>query len=72
MTVIVKFLSTDSKFLFCLFSQAGKFYSTVGFEGFMTTVVCAGMSPVTSLLDLITQVRHKPVENEIVLQFKGT
>uniref|UniRef100_A0A1B6FIX8 3-dehydrosphinganine reductase n=1 Tax=Cuerna arida TaxID=1464854 RepID=A0A1B6FIX8_9HEMI len=35
---------------------AGKFFSTVGFEGFMLTTVCAGMSPITSLIDLLSQV----------------
>ncbi|XP_021921360.1 3-ketodihydrosphingosine reductase isoform X2 [Zootermopsis nevadensis] len=34
----------------------GNFYSTVGSEGFMLTTLCAGMAPVSSVLELITQV----------------
>lgn len=36
--------------------QKGKFISTVGFEGFLQSTVCAGMSPVTSFFDLLIQV----------------
>ena len=32
--------------------------STVGFEGFLQSIVCAGMSPVSSMFDLIIQVKH--------------
>jgi 3-dehydrosphinganine reductase len=35
---------------------AGNFYSTVGAEGFMLTTLCAGMTPVSSVLELVTQV----------------
>ncbi|XP_054285807.1 3-ketodihydrosphingosine reductase [Macrosteles quadrilineatus] len=35
---------------------AGRFFSTVGFEGFMLVTTCAGMAPVTSLIDLFCQV----------------
>lgn len=35
---------------------AGNFYSTVGAEGFMLTTLCAGMTPVSSLFELVTQV----------------
>ncbi|XP_057370953.1 3-ketodihydrosphingosine reductase-like [Daphnia carinata] len=34
----------------------GKFVSTVGLEGFLQSTVCAGMSPVTSFVDLLIQV----------------
>ncbi|XP_076288082.1 3-ketodihydrosphingosine reductase [Lasioglossum baleicum] len=34
---------------------AGKFFSTVGVEGFMLTTLCSGMSPVGSLIELIVQ-----------------
>lgn len=35
---------------------AGNFYSTVGSEGFLLSNLCAGMSPVCSVLDLAIQV----------------
>jgi len=31
--------------------------SSVGFEGFMQSTVCIGMSPVTSVIELILQVK---------------
>lgn len=34
---------------------AGKFFSTVGIEGFMLTVLCAGMSPFNSIMELLSQ-----------------
>ncbi|CAD6227364.1 GSCOCG00006133001-RA-CDS [Cotesia congregata] len=34
---------------------AGRFFSTVGFEGFMLTTLSAGMSPVSSLAELFLQ-----------------
>ena len=34
---------------------AGKFFSTVGIEGFMLTVLCAGMSPFSSIAELVVQ-----------------
>lgn len=34
---------------------AGKFFSTVGIEGFMLTVLCAGMSPFNSIIELLSQ-----------------
>ncbi|XP_012282094.1 3-ketodihydrosphingosine reductase [Orussus abietinus] len=34
----------------------GKFFSTVGFEGFMLTTLCAGMSPLSSISEMILQV----------------
>jgi hypothetical protein len=42
--------------LYFSFLQAGNFYSTVGAEGFMLTTLCAGMTPVSSLFELVTQV----------------
>ena len=36
--------------------QAGNFYSSVGSEGFLLCNLCAGMSPVCSVLDLAIQV----------------
>ena len=37
--------------------QKGKFTSTVGFEGFLQSVVCIGMAPITSFFDLLLQVK---------------
>ena len=37
-------------------SLSGKFYSTIGLEGFMLTTMCAGMGPITHLSDFIFQV----------------
>nr|XP_033206348.1 3-ketodihydrosphingosine reductase [Bombus vancouverensis nearcticus]XP_033206349.1 3-ketodihydrosphingosine reductase [Bombus vancouverensis nearcticus] len=34
---------------------AGKFFSTVGMEGFMLTVLCSGMSPLNSIRELFLQ-----------------
>ncbi|XP_078046615.1 3-ketodihydrosphingosine reductase [Augochlora pura] len=34
---------------------AGKFFSTIGVEGFMLTVLCSGMSPVGSITELLVQ-----------------
>ncbi|CAK9805015.1 3-ketodihydrosphingosine reductase [Anthophora plagiata] len=34
---------------------AGKFFSTVGTEGFMLTVLCSGMSPFSSIKELLVQ-----------------
>ncbi|XP_026673084.1 3-ketodihydrosphingosine reductase [Ceratina calcarata] len=34
---------------------AGKFFSTVGLEGFLLTVVCAGMSPFNSIFEVLAQ-----------------
>ncbi|XP_017761187.1 PREDICTED: 3-ketodihydrosphingosine reductase [Eufriesea mexicana] len=34
---------------------AGKFFSSIGVEGFMLTVLCSGMSPFHSILDLLLQ-----------------
>nr|XP_034195856.1 3-ketodihydrosphingosine reductase isoform X2 [Osmia lignaria] len=34
---------------------AGKFFSTVGIEGFMLTVLCVGMSPFNSIMELLSQ-----------------
>ncbi|XP_053975699.1 3-ketodihydrosphingosine reductase-like [Hylaeus volcanicus] len=34
---------------------AGKFFSTVGMEGFVLTVLCCGMSPFSSIIELIIQ-----------------
>ncbi|KOC69550.1 3-ketodihydrosphingosine reductase [Habropoda laboriosa] len=34
---------------------AGKFFSTVGTEGFMLTVLCCGMSPFSSIKELLVQ-----------------
>ncbi|XP_076179188.1 3-ketodihydrosphingosine reductase [Ptiloglossa arizonensis] len=34
---------------------AGKFFSTVGVEGFILTAVCCGMSPFSSVLELLVQ-----------------
>ena len=39
-----------------LYFQAGNFYSSVGSEGFLLCNLCAGMSPVRSVLDLAIQV----------------
>ena len=39
-----------------LYFQAGNFYSSVGSEGFLLCNLCAGMSPVCSVLDLAIQV----------------
>ena len=36
--------------------QNGKFFSTVGFDGFILSILCAGMSPFTSMCELILQV----------------
>ncbi|XP_046449073.1 3-ketodihydrosphingosine reductase-like [Daphnia pulex] len=36
-------------------SLKGKFISTVGFEGFLQSVVCIGMAPITSVFDLLVQ-----------------
>ncbi|XP_032668340.1 3-ketodihydrosphingosine reductase [Odontomachus brunneus] len=36
--------------------RAGKFFSTVGQEGFILTTLCAGMSPFTSISELVLQV----------------
>ncbi|KAF2361590.1 Short-chain dehydrogenase/reductase SDR [Trinorchestia longiramus] len=35
---------------------AGRFFSTVGIEGFMLTTLCAGMGPVTYLWDFVAQI----------------
>lgn len=34
----------------------GSFITTVGFEGYITTTLCAGMSPFTSVIELFSQV----------------
>ncbi|KZC10134.1 PREDICTED: 3-ketodihydrosphingosine reductase [Dufourea novaeangliae] len=34
---------------------AGKFFSTVGVEGFILTVLCSGMSPFSSIVELVVQ-----------------
>lgn len=41
-----------------LFKDAlnGKFFSTVGMEGFLLSNLCCGMSPFTSIFELITQI----------------
>jgi hypothetical protein len=39
-----------------LYFQAGNFYSSVGSEGFLLCNLCAGMSPISSVLDLAIQV----------------
>jgi len=39
-----------------LYFQAGNFYSSVGSEGFLLRNLCAGMSPLCSVLDLAIQV----------------
>ena len=40
----------------CFFFQKGKFTSYQGIDGFLLANVTAGMSPATSLLEVITQV----------------
>ena len=35
----------------------GNFTSTVGFEGFMLTTMCAGMGPITDSLSFLSQVQ---------------
>jgi hypothetical protein len=53
MIIIINLLLNETSYFF----QAGNFYSTVGAEGFMLTTLCAGMTPVSSVLELVTQVR---------------
>jgi len=49
--------SPDSVAQACLTDTLkGRFMSTVGFEGFIQAMLCAGMAPVTSLFELCVQV----------------
>jgi len=51
MKLIINLLLNET---FCF--QAGNFYSSVGSEGFLLCNLCAGMSPVCSVLDFAIQV----------------
>lgn len=42
-------------FLYLLF-QNHRFFSIVGFESFVLTTLCSGMSPITSIFEVVLQI----------------
>ncbi|XP_016663454.1 3-ketodihydrosphingosine reductase isoform X2 [Acyrthosiphon pisum] len=50
----------------------GRFFSTVGFEGHMMTISCAGMAPYTSYLELICQVFCAGILRLITVYYQST